>query len=68
MLAKRTISEEEYRSWRTHYDKAACSLQDREKLLSDCYDLIEKNMQLVGATAVQDKLQDNVADTIRTLR
>jgi|JI6StandDraft_1071083.scaffolds.fasta_scaffold01994_8 magnesium-transporting ATPase (P-type) len=40
MLAKRVISAEEYRSWRIQYDRAACSLHDREKLLSNCYDLI----------------------------
>ena len=29
MLAKRSVSLEEYRSWRMHYDRAACSLHDR---------------------------------------
>jgi phospholipid-transporting ATPase len=37
-------------------------------LLSDVYDMIEKNLILVGATAVEDKLQDNVQETIQKIK
>ena len=32
------------------------------------YDIIEKNLTLLGGTAVEDKLQDNVPETIKELR
>lgn len=32
------------------------------------YDRIENNLTLVGATAVEDKLQDNVQDTIQKIK
>ena len=68
MLARRQIPPHEYSQWRLFFDKAACSLHNRQKLLSDSYDLIEKNLELVGATAVEDKLQDDVAETIAKFR
>ncbi len=32
-----------------------------------CYEEIEQNMMLIGATAIEDKLQDGVPDTIANL-
>lgn len=37
---------------------AKLALQDRDKRLAEAYDLIEKDLILLGATAVEDRLED----------
>ena len=44
------------------------ALQGRERLLSDSFSRIECRMKLLGATGIEDKLQDGVPDTIFNLR
>jgi phospholipid-translocating ATPase len=40
----------------------------REERLAQVYDAIETQMELVGATAVEDRLQDKVPETLEALR
>lgn len=63
----REISTEEYAEWSAVYEKASTTLVDRAQELDDAAELIEKDMLLLGATAIEDKLQDGVPDTIHTL-
>lgn len=67
MLAQREVENEEYRLWSQEYNKAATSMQNREKLVEDMQDKIEINLELVGCTAIEDKLQDEVPETIDLL-
>ena len=53
--------------WKHTYHRAATSLQNREEKLSDAANLIENNLVLLGATAIEDKLQDGVSETIQAL-
>ncbi|KAJ3254549.1 hypothetical protein HK103_007103 [Boothiomyces macroporosus] len=66
-IAYRDISEEEYREWSQVYDKAATTINNRGEELMKAAELIEKDLILLGATAIEDKLQDGVPDTIHTL-
>ncbi|XP_028271277.1 probable phospholipid-transporting ATPase IA isoform X6 [Parambassis ranga] len=61
------ISESTYQQWHEIYHRACTSLQNRALKLEESYELIEKNLQLLGATAIEDKLQDKVPETIETL-
>ena len=47
---------------------ALSSLADREQKLYDLQEEIEINLELVAATAIEDKLQDEVGPTIATLK
>lgn len=67
-LAVREVDENEYREWSAIYDRAATSLTDRSTDLDRAAELIEKDLFLLGATAIEDKLQDGVPDTIHTLQ
>ncbi|KAF7298099.1 P-type phospholipid transporter [Mycena chlorophos] len=67
-LAYRDISEQEYRQWATIYDQAAATISGRGEALDSAAELIEKDLFLLGATAIEDKLQDGVPDTIHTLQ
>ncbi|KAI9179474.1 aminophospholipid translocase [Blastocladiella emersonii ATCC 22665] len=66
-MAHRTIPEQEYREWAEIYDRAATTLVNRADELDKAAELIEKNLVLLGATAIEDKLQDGVPETIATL-
>uniref|UniRef100_A0A670ZTW2 Phospholipid-transporting ATPase n=1 Tax=Pseudonaja textilis TaxID=8673 RepID=A0A670ZTW2_PSETE len=61
------ITESDYQEWLNIYQKATTSIQNRALKLEESYELIEKNLQLLGATAIEDKLQDQVPETIETL-
>ncbi|KIR73019.1 phospholipid-transporting ATPase [Cryptococcus deuterogattii CA1014] len=67
-LAYRDISEEEYSSWSALYNNAASQMSGRAEALDKAAEVIEQNLQLLGATAVEDKLQDGVPDAIHTLQ
>ena len=67
-IAYRDIPEEEYRQWSAIYDQAAATINGRGDALDSAAELIEKDLFLLGATAIEDKLQDGVPDTIHTLQ
>ncbi|XP_068181084.1 probable phospholipid-transporting ATPase IA isoform X5 [Antennarius striatus] len=61
------VSESSYQHWLEIQHRASTSLQNRALKMEESYELIEKNLQLLGATAIEDKLQDKVPETIETL-
>jgi phospholipid-transporting ATPase len=67
-LAYREVSEEEYRNWAVMYDNAASQLSGRADALDKAAEVIEQNLHLLGATAIEDKLQEGVPDAIHTLQ
>lgn len=67
-IAMRDIPPEEYKQWSAIYEKAAATVNGRGEALDKAAELIEKNLFLLGATAIEDKLQDGVPDTIYTLQ
>ncbi|RDW72647.1 Phospholipid-transporting ATPase [Aspergillus mulundensis] len=66
-VADRKLSEEEYRAWSKEHDIAAAALTDREEKLENVASSIEQDLMLIGGTAIEDKLQDGVPDTISLL-
>jgi len=67
-IAFRDIPESEYQQWSTIYNQAASTINGRGEALDQAAELIEKDLFLLGATAIEDKLQDGVPDTIHTLQ
>lgn len=67
VLAKRELTQTEYDGWNAIHFVAQTALEDREGALERAAEEIEKDMVLVGATAIEDKLQEGVPDTITTL-
>jgi len=53
--------------WLTGCIVISISVENRDKLLDALYAELEQNMQLLGATAIYDKLQDGVPHTIAQL-
>eukprot|EP00002_Diphylleia_rotans_P008224 TRINITY_DN1796_c0_g1_i14.p1 TRINITY_DN1796_c0_g1~~TRINITY_DN1796_c0_g1_i14.p1 ORF type:complete len:2047 (+),score=311.96 TRINITY_DN1796_c0_g1_i14:175-6315(+) len=67
VLAMAELSEEEYHIWHMKFKDASTSLTNRQTLLDEAAAMIESNLTLLGATGVEDRLQDLVPDTIQTL-
>lgn len=67
-IAYRDVPAAEYNQWASIYTQAAATVNGRGEALDQAAELIEKDMYLLGATAIEDKLQDGVPDTIHTLQ
>mmetsp|Transcript_24661 Transcript_24661/g.79372 ORF Transcript_24661/g.79372 Transcript_24661/m.79372 type:complete len:887 (-) Transcript_24661:131-2791(-) len=68
VLAKRELSAAEAERWLARYREAANAIEGREELLAEAAEEIERDWTMVGATAIEDKLQEGVPETIRDLR
>ncbi|XP_021747972.1 phospholipid-transporting ATPase 3-like [Chenopodium quinoa] len=66
-LAYRNISSDVYETWNEKFIQAKSSLRDRERKLDEVAELIEKDLILIGCTAIEDKLQEGVPACIETL-
>nr|XP_037870830.1 probable phospholipid-transporting ATPase IA isoform X9 [Bombyx mori] len=67
VFAVADIPEQVYQDWSNTYHKASIAIQDREQKIEEAADLVENNLRLLGATAIEDKLQDGVPETIAAL-
>uniref|UniRef100_K3X1T0 Guanylate cyclase domain-containing protein n=1 Tax=Globisporangium ultimum (strain ATCC 200006 / CBS 805.95 / DAOM BR144) TaxID=431595 RepID=K3X1T0_GLOUD len=67
LLGFKTLSKNEYLIWKSEYDMARKSLSDREHLCLEVAKKIEKSTYLLGATGVEDLLQDGVKECIDQL-
>ncbi|XP_039438836.1 probable phospholipid-transporting ATPase IM isoform X4 [Culex pipiens pallens] len=69
VLAERRLTKDFFDSWLLRQREAALSIDGtREDKLGAIYDEIECDMQLIGVTAIEDKLQDGVPQTIANLQ
>ncbi|KAI8325008.1 phospholipid-translocating P-type ATPase, partial [Martensiomyces pterosporus] len=69
MLGYRIISEGEWVRWSSRYHAAQASLdEDREEQIAKVTDEMERDLRIAGATAIEDKLQERVPETIASLR
>ncbi|KAI5289499.1 aminophospholipid translocase, partial [Ascosphaera atra] len=68
-LAMREISESEFQEWWQVFNKAQTTVGgNRQEEVDKAAEIIERDFYLLGATAIEDKLQDGVPDTIHTLQ
>ncbi|XP_063753235.1 phospholipid-transporting ATPase ID-like isoform X2 [Eleginops maclovinus] len=67
VLAYKDLDEEYFNQWKQRHHEASTLLDDRESKLDELYEEIEKDLLLLGASAIEDKLQDGVPQTIEQL-
>ncbi|XP_055880345.1 phospholipid-transporting ATPase ID-like isoform X3 [Biomphalaria glabrata] len=67
VLAHKYIDDAYYQVWKEKHHEASTTMDDRDAKLDAVYEEIEQNMILLGATAIEDKLQDGVPETIANL-
>ncbi|KAL5807689.1 hypothetical protein ACOSQ3_028380 [Xanthoceras sorbifolium] len=68
VVAARDLTDAELEQWQSRYEDASTSLVDRASKLRQTAALIECNLNLLGATGIEDKLQDGVPEAIEALR
>ncbi|XP_072294416.1 phospholipid-transporting ATPase IF isoform X1 [Eucyclogobius newberryi] len=68
VVACRHFSPEQYSEVDRRLNAARTALQQREEKLQEAFSYIERDLHLLGATGVEDKLQDKVQETIEALR
>ncbi|XP_013169831.1 PREDICTED: probable phospholipid-transporting ATPase IM isoform X2 [Papilio xuthus] len=66
-LAWRPLEERGFAEWKRRHQAAALALRDRDERLDAIYEEIETDLLLMGVTAIEDKLQDGVPETIANL-
>ncbi|ESN96530.1 hypothetical protein HELRODRAFT_68049, partial [Helobdella robusta] len=66
-LSSKEIDPNYFTEWKKKHHEASTSMEDREDKMSAVYEEIETGMKLLGATAIEDKLQDGVPETIANL-
>ena len=67
VYGKRVMNEHEYEEWKEEYRVAQGSVGNREFLLKTCFSKVERDLELLGVTAIEDKLQKEVPETINLL-
>lgn len=67
-IAQRTLSVELFQDWFARYREAASSIDDeREDIIEELNNEIECDLELLGGTAIEDRLQEGVPDSISIL-
>jgi phospholipid-translocating ATPase len=66
-LAERELSPQEYNDWNERHELASAAITNREEQMEEVADSIEREMTLIGGTAIEDRLQDGVPSSIALL-
>ena len=67
VLASKVIPEETYNDWDVRYQEASRMFEGRDAAMDELGNEIENDLELIGVTAIEDKLQDGVPEAIKTL-
>ena len=67
-LARRRLGVQEYNDWLLLQREAETDIDNREQLLYESALRIEHSLELLGATGVEDRLQDGVPECIHAMR
>jgi magnesium-transporting ATPase (P-type) len=62
IIAQKYITPDEYKGIAKDIIKAYSSPSYKKELLTKCYESTEKDMEIIGATAIEDCLQDNLSN------
>ncbi|WFD26226.1 P-type phospholipid transporter [Malassezia nana] len=67
-MAKKEVDPTWYKEWAHKYQQASVSTENREEQMEELASEIEQEYILLGATAIEDRLQDGVPETIADLK
>jgi len=68
ILAEKVVDSDFYYKWEKRYTQALCAMNNRQDKIDKCAEEIEWEFKMVGSTAIEDKLQDEVADVIEHIK
>jgi magnesium-transporting ATPase (P-type) len=64
-VACKTLDESTFNEWNQRYQEALTAVNQREKKVEKVASLIETDLSLLGATVIEDRLQEGVPDALR---
>ncbi|KAL1551338.1 Alanine aminotransferase 2 [Salvia divinorum] len=67
-LAWHKLEEDEYQEWASMFKEANSTLVDRESRVAEVCQRLERDLEILGVAAIEDRLQEGVPETIETLR
>ncbi|XP_061472746.1 phospholipid-transporting ATPase VB isoform X1 [Rhineura floridana] len=67
-IAKKVLSEDDFQKWANFRCEAETTIDNRDELLMETAQHLETKLTLLGATGIEDRLQDGVPDTIAAFR
>ena len=67
-LAYRGVDEDEYADFATRFHEAEVMIEGRDDAMAAIADKFERRVRLLGATAIEDRLQDGVPEAIAALK
>lgn len=67
LIAKRNLDPVEFSEWYMKHQECEMSTESRERKIRESFALLERNLTLIGATGIEDRLQENVPETISNL-
>ncbi|XP_062211171.1 phospholipid-transporting ATPase 1-like [Phragmites australis] len=68
VISSKNLMDAEFSEWQEKYEEASTSMHERSAKLRQAAGLVECNLTLLGATGIEDKLQDGVPEAIESLR
>ncbi|XP_054020140.1 probable phospholipid-transporting ATPase IIB isoform X3 [Dryobates pubescens] len=68
VVAKKSLTEEQYQDFESRYNQAKLSLHDRSLKVAAVVESLEREMELLCLTGVEDQLQADVRPTLEMLR
>lgn len=69
VIGRKQLSEEHYEAFKTALHQAQLGMQDRQRAVQSVIArYLESDLELLGLTGVEDKLQDDVKTTLESLR
>lgn len=68
VVAKKTLTIEQYQDFETKYASARLSITDRIQRVATAIETLERGMELLCLTGVEDRLQDQVRPTLEVIR
>ncbi|XP_066990963.2 probable phospholipid-transporting ATPase IIB isoform X3 [Anabrus simplex] len=68
VVAKKSLTEEQYLDFESRYNAARMSVSDRVARVTAVIESLEREMELLCVTGVEDRLQDRVRPTLELLR
>jgi len=68
LYCHRSLSKQVYSAWKTEYDEAKAAISDRQKRVQEVGEKLERDFSVTGSTAIEDKLQKGVPESIEKLR
>lgn len=68
VIGKRELSTSEFKRWQSSYETANNALMGRAALLRKVANDIEDHLHILGASGIEDKLQQGVPEAIESLR